>query len=547
MDALFRLVKAEPADADELIRCPVLVVGSGVAGLTVALRLSELADVTVVTKQELRDTSTEYAQGGVACVWSSEDSFDLHIADTLTAGDGLCSEEAVEVLVHEGPESVKRLIELGADFDVREGKLDLTREAAHSRRRILHARGDATGAEIEATLARSARKKPSVHLREYEFLLQLLVHNERIVGALTLQQQTGKLICYLTHTLVLCTGGLGQVYTYTTNPRVATGDGLAAAWRAGAELADMEFIQFHPTALEAPSDSGRVWLISESVRGEGALLVNCKGERFMPHYHPEAELAPRDVVARALVMEKQRTGCEHVYLDMRTMEGDLFERFPTITKACLEAGLNPAEELVPVMPVAHYMMGGIAVDLLGRSNLQGLFASGETACTGVHGANRLASNSMLEAMVFSHRIADYLRREGLPQPPAKPDTDPYVRQAPLESVSDETFAALQRHNWDRLGIIRTGEGLAAALDSLEAKAKAYCEDFRDVLALESANVALCAWIIARGALQRTESRGAHFRSDYPERDDAHWRVRQVHRLETLRKEPVTYPARGSSV
>lgn len=542
MIANLRLAGVEPADAAEVVSCHALVIGSGVAGLTVALRLSQLGDVVVVTKQRLAETTTEYAQGGVACVWSTEDSFDLHISDTLVAGDGLCKESAVQVLVTEGPASVRRLIQLGADFDEKEGELDLTREAAHSRRRILHARGDATGAEIQTTLSRAALANPNLALREYEFLVELLTHEGQVVGALTVDQRTHKLILYKTSTIVLCTGGLGQVFSYTTNPSVATGDGLAAAYRAGAEVADLEFVQFHPTALGVPTKDHRIALVSESVRGEGALLRNCNGELFMASYHPEAELAPRDVVARAIVLEKQRTGCDTIYLDMREMEGDVATRFPTITQSCLDVGLDPAKVLIPVMPVAHYHMGGIIVDRYGRASLQGLYASGEVACTGVHGANRLASNSMLEAMVFSDRIASYLAKEGLPAPEASLPHLTQANQATAQGIGEETLAELQQLNWEKLGILRDGEGLKSALERLDTLAWKLCPDLSNIKGLEVLNVALVGRLMAESALARTESRGAHYRLDYPQRDDEHWHIRLLHALgQPARRVPVDYP------
>lgn len=506
-----------------------IVVGSGIAGLYTAIKAAARGKVILLTKKGLGDTNTDHAQGGIAAVFDQEeDSPELHKADTLAAGAGLCDLEAVEVLVNEGPERVKELIAMGADFDRTEGgHISLTREGAHSRRRILHARGDATGEEIQRTLTRQVKEEDRIVLRENHFVIDLLTWDGRCQGVLAYDEQD-RLCCFLGKFIVLATGGGGRLYRNTTNPEVATGDGIAIAYRAGAAVMDMEFVQFHPTALMAPGAG--FFLVSEAVRGEGAYLRNHKGERFMIHYHPLAELAPRDVVARAIVQELNKSGEDHVFLDLRHLVPErVRQRFPKITATCRRFGLDLATDLIPVAPAAHYFMGGIKTDIDGATTLPGLFACGETACVGVHGANRLASNSLLDGLVFGGRIvgatADQLEQIQLPeQLPALV----YQRQS-KKTISDvgQLVAELQETMWQQVGLVRSAEGLNIAIEKIEAGKRELQGPLQGREACEAANMYWTAELVARAALLRTESRGGHFRSDYPVTDDGRWLKRVI--------------------
>ncbi|GAW30384.1 L-aspartate oxidase [Carboxydocella sp. JDF658] len=506
-----------------------IVVGSGIAGLYTAIKAAEHGKVILLTKKGLGDTNTDHAQGGIAAVFDQEeDSPELHKADTLAAGAGLCDLEAVEVLVTEGPERVKELIAMGADFDRTEGgHISLTREGAHSRRRILHARGDATGEEIQRTLTRQVKREQKIDRRENHFVVDLLVWDERCRGVLAYDEED-QLRCFLGKFVVLATGGGGRLYRNTTNPEVATGDGFAIAYRAGAAVMDMEFVQFHPTALMVPGAA--FFLISEAVRGEGAYLRNHKGERFMIHYHPLAELAPRDVVARAIVQELLKSGEDHVYLDLRHLTPDrVRQRFPKITATCRRFGLDLATDLIPVAPAAHYFMGGIKTDINGATTLPGLYACGETACVGVHGANRLASNSLLDGLVFGGRIVEATRGqlETVVLPRDLPELELRRSEQVLSRPLPEMVEELQEIMWQHVGLVRTAAGLKAALARIEAGKKDLSGPLQGRDACQTANMYWTAGLVAQAALIRTESRGGHYRSDYPFTDDAHWLKRVV--------------------
>jgi L-aspartate oxidase len=496
-----------------------LVIGSGIAGLRAAVDLASLGTVTILTKAEPVESSTGYAQGGIAAAIGPGDAPAAHFEDTVAAGDGLCNEDAVRVLVEEGVACVRQLLEWGAAFDRdAAGQPALGREAAHRVRRVLHAQ-DATGREITRLLWSRVSASPSVTVLTHARAVELLVERGRCAGVRWIgrgRAETGGVL--RASAVLLATGGAGQVFSDTTNPAVASGDGIALAWRAGARVADLEFVQFHPTALAVPGAPR--FLLSEALRGEGAWLVNHAGERFMTRYTEAGELAPRDVVARAIVRETLRTG-QPVYLSLRHLDPRwVRRRFPTITAACASAGLDLATDLVPVGPAAHYIMGGVETDLWGRSTVPGLYAAGEVACTGAHGANRLASNSLLEGLVFGARAAAAMQqppREGGMQDvrvmservgtpgdccPREP-----ARSVPANGAEDE----VKRLMWQAVGVIRDARGLELAVARLRALA-------------DSSDLALVGALIARAALHREESRGAHFREDFPSRDDLHWKV-----------------------
>jgi L-aspartate oxidase len=496
----------------------VIVVGSGIAGLTAALRASTFADVTVVTKAALPESNTLYAQGGIAAALFDDDSAELHIADTLHAGAGLSDEDAVRILCTEGPGLVRELIGFGVPFD-RDGR-DLARglEAAHSRARVLHAGGDATGRAIELALAARLRAS-GVRVIEDAMLTDLVMDDDRVTGVRTFDDHVFTTLA--AEAVILATGGAGRLYAHTTNPAVATGDGVAAAWRAGAELADLEFYQFHPTALAIPGGK----LVSEAVRGEGAVLLDAAGERFMTRVHPDAELAPRDVVARAIAATMAGQGGSPVLLDATHLgRGFLAKRFPTIQAATRAGGFDWAREPIPVTPAAHYWMGGVKTDAWARTSLPGLFAVGEVACTGAQGANRLASNSLLEGLVFAARAVDALRVADLvcssaddgavEAGPARPDGDrdglPEVRSATgdLGDLVRETM-------WRNVGVERDGDGLRTALERVDALARS-AHAPTTLQEHEDRNLLTLGMLVTRGALARQESRGAHYRSDFPE-------------------------------
>ena len=488
-------------------RSDVLVVGSGAAGLTAALGCAPLS-VTLLTKATLVSGSSPWAQGGVAAAIGTDDTPKLHAADTLSAGAGLCDPRAVGLLTGEGPERVKALLDLGARFDRdTAGELALGREAAHSRRRILHAK-DATGSEIVRTLAEAVRHAPEVRVVERAFAIDLVIEDGRVTGVLV-QHEDGRRVLHLANAVVLATGGPGQLYLHTTNPREATGDGLAMAARAGAQLVDLEFVQFHPTALAVETEGEPMPLLTEALRGEGAILIDDQGFRFMKDEHPDLELAPRDVVARA-IWRRLMAG-RKIFLDAREAVGAEFpEHFPTVFELCRQHGLDPRTEPMPVAPAAHYHMGGIAVDGRGRSSLAGLWACGEVSSTGVHGANRLASNSLLEALVFGARVAEDLRGSagrGFP-------SGRRIPKAPQGTPKDDELKhAVRRVMWEKVGVIRDERGLTAALSELEALSEASPE-----AAGEARNLLGVARLVTAAALARRESRGGHYRSDFPQPD-----------------------------
>ena len=484
-----------------------LVVGAGVAGLRASIELSQAGRVLVVAKDTLRESSSEYAQGGIAVALGEDDSLQLHAQDTLAAGDGLSDPEAVRTLVSQGPAAVQQLIEWGAEFDREGGKLAFGREGAHSRRRILHAHGDSTGREIARTLYLKARSLHNIELRSFAAVTDLLVSEQGVAGVLVCDASTRHAIPLQARAVLLATGGLGRVYRDSTNPEVATGDGVAAAYRAGVQISDLEFVQFHPTVLDL--EGAPRFLLSEALRGEGAHLRNAAGERFMPRYHPLAELAPRDVVARSIILEMRRSASARVFLDLRHLDGEfLRRRFPRILETCLRYGIDLAKDLAPVCPAAHYAMGGVWTDLHGRTSLPRLYAAGEVAATGLHGANRLASNSLLEGVVFGAR-AGMAMRECAGAPLLGPDPLP---DAEFPCIFEHE---LRRLAWQDCGIIRSGERLAQACERLEHTPRRTTADpNRALFELRSMHTVL--ELIARCALARMESRGAHYRTDFPE-------------------------------
>jgi L-aspartate oxidase len=493
------------------------VIGSGIAGLYVALRCRELGlRPTIVTKSKLEESNTRYAQGGIAAAIGPDDSPALHLADTLRAGDGLVHREAARVLTSDAPARIADLVRYGVPFDTVEGQIALGREAAHSRSRILHAGGDATGLSIEEALKRRALDA-GIDVRERTVLRRLEPGEREGPKAYLTDAEGHRLEILEPRPVVLATGGAGSLYRQSSNPSIATGEGVAVAFRAGAMLSDMEFIQFHPTVFWR--EGAPRFLITEAFRGEGAVLRNAAGERFMPDLHRDAELAPRDVVARAIDREMQRSGHPCVYLDATAVPRDrLFVRFPTICRFLATYGLDPSRDLIPVTPAAHYMIGGVTTDLDGRTTLRGFYAAGEVASTGVHGANRLASNSLLEGLVFGERVARQLVHPVV-RAPESPDRLVEVPLLPGAGRRDEPtlVEAVRDLLWNDVGIVRTADGLKSAIEELEGIARdaepARDDDLPGVLA----NAALTASLIARGALARTESRGAHYRSDFPRR------------------------------
>jgi L-aspartate oxidase len=504
-----------------------IVIGSGVAGLRAAIELAGSgARVTVLTKDKASESNTEYAQGGVAVVLSDDDNAELHEEDTLVAGAGLCDENAVETLVTEGTKYIKQLIEWGTEFDREGGNLIFTQEAAHSRRRILHAHGDSTGKEIVRALIARARAEKTIVLMPFANTESLIVLENRCVGVRFLDPILRAPREIFAKAVVLCTGGAGQLYMHTTNPTVATGDGMAMAYFAGAEMADMEFIQFHPTALNL--ENAPRFLLSEAMRGEGGILRSKYGERFMSRYDERLELAPRDIVSRSIVAEMRRTGTRHVFLDMTALGEDFLKhRFPKIYETCKFYGLNIATDLLPVSPASHYCMGGARTDLWGRTSVAGLYAAGEVSCTGVHGANRLASNSLLEGLVFGARageaaIADNAKRK-MQNAKSENQHSALSTQNSME-ISTAVKKRVKRVMWERVGILRDKDSLRRALSEFEQISEAN-------LSVSSRNFVTLAMLVARAALWREESRGGHFRTDFPERDEK-WRVHSIQKIKT---------------
>ncbi|MFN4258818.1 MAG: L-aspartate oxidase [Gemmataceae bacterium] len=502
----------------------ILVIGGGIAGLRAALEVPPELQVLVVTKESMEQSSSAYAQGGIAGVLSPEDRFENHIEDTIAAGAGLCAREVVEAVVRAAPAQIARLIEWNTHFDLEEGQLALTREGGHSHRRIVHALGDATGHEVMRAIIATATNTPHLTLWPETFTIDLLTHEGACVGALVWRPAAGKLLIWAKQT-ILASGGAGMVYRETTNPPVATGDGLAAAYRAGAELRDMEFMQFHPTVLYVAGSSR--YLISEAVRGEGAYLRDKNGVRFMRETDPRGELAPRDVVAQAIVRRMKETQHPNVYLDLSHLPAEQTrQRFPGIAKVCRTFGLDIARDPIPVRPGAHYMIGGVTVDARGRTTLPGLWAAGEVTCSGLHGANRLASNSLLEGLVYGAACGRGSAAAAAPLPDTfrvpsigcrlEPDTS---NALDVGDITNSLRSLMGR----KMGVVRDAEGLREA----ERDVAFWCRyvlarEFDSRAGWELQNLLTVARLMIHSALLRQESRGVHFRADFPQRDDARW-------------------------
>ncbi len=505
-------MKGLPAETD------FVVIGAGVAGLRAAVELAAAGRVLVLAKKEVTDSNTQYAQGGIAAALSDEDEVSLHLQDTLIAGDGLCNPAAVKVLVEEGPDRIEELISWGTQFDRSGTKLVFGREGAHSRNRILHAQGDSTGREILRALYAKAKTLKNISVVEFEFSTGLNTDQGRVIGISLLNEKgiPEEVAC---SAVLLATGGMGQLYRNTTNPEVATGDGVAMAFRAGAEVSDMEFIQFHPTALylkKAPR-----FLLSEALRGEGAYLRNIELNRFMAKYHPMGELAPRDVVARAIVHEMEVSGAKDpfVYLDLTHLNAaKVQKRFPRIYATCMQHNIDITEDVIPIRPAAHYAMGGVRTDLEGKTNVAGLYAAGEAAATGVHGANRLASNSLLEGLVYGARAGKAMREE--PEQKSKAGKSPKAAYSngPVDAGVEELIGQIQDLMWNEVGIVRTRAGMQKAIKALEEMAPKVAHP-KTRRSHEAANLHMAGLLLARSALAREESRGAHYRMDYPDHDD----------------------------
>lgn len=532
-----------------------LIIGSGIAGLSLAIKLATIGHVTVVTKKDVQNTATNWAQGGIACVSGPDDSFDLHEYDTLRAGDGLSHEEIVRIIVEGGPDRIKELAALGLKFSIgpdNPDSYDLGKEGGHSRRRVVHA-GDITGRAIQKTLTERASNNPNIEILEHHIAVDLITegkirpvstkksvglsshmssNDERCLGAYVLDASTGVIHTILAPATILATGGAGKVYLYTTNPDVATGDGIAMAYRAGARVANLEFVQFHPTCLYHPQK--RNFLISEALRGEGARLIDWNGKPFMEKYAPTLkELANRDVVARAIDTELKKSGKEHVYLDISHRDPDFVRRrFPNIYETCLKLGIDITKEPIPVVPAAHYMCGGVVTNKYGETDLRGLFAIGETACTGLHGANRLASNSLLEGLVMAHQTFSKisatlptLKKEGFPSvPPWNPGGAVDMDEAILIS---HNWDEIRRLMWNYVGIVRSAKRLGLAGQRIKPILKEINQHYWDYILtsdfVELRNIAQVADLIIMAATARLESRGGHFMLDAPEKDDWNWR------------------------
>jgi len=497
--------------------CDYIVVGSGIAGLYIALLAIERGSVLILTKGNIDDCNTRYAQGGIAVAMGKDDSPELHFEDTISAGAGLSDAESVRILTDEAADCIADLIKFGVPFDTLDGEITLTREAAHSISRVMHAGGDATGEHIEVTLSRQVRSTP-VKVLENCLASEILVRNGRIIGVKALDCRTGSVEEYHCQYLILATGGAGKLFKYTTNSDVVTGDGIALAFEAGAEISDIEFFQFHPTVLRLPGVAP--FLISEAVRGEGGILRNVEGHRFMPDYTTEAELATRDIVARSIVYEMNKTHSDRVFLDVTHLPSRLITtRFPHIYRFCRDHGLDIAKGLIPVAPAAHYLMGGVKVNNWGETNISGLFAVGETACTGVHGANRLASNSLLESVVFSKRVVQRTETTNPPRHHEVRNIKAISYRLPdrkaLSKALSLNLPNLQSLMWDKVGIIRSGESLEEAVDIFTTW-ESLLPQPSDRPSYELNNLVLCARLVTEAALLRKESRGAHFRTDFPQ-------------------------------
>ena len=522
-----------------------LIIGSGIAGLSFALKAATLGSVTLVTKKNRVDTATNLAQGGIAAVLDENDSFEMHVQDTLTAGAGICDEAIVRMVVESGPERIEELIALGVAFQkstIQKDHLDLGKEGGHSARRIAHA-CDLTGKEIETSLLAGASNHSRITILENHIAIDLLIGSKAgikapgkntvdcCLGAYVLERDTGEIHTFQARTTVLCTGGGGKVYLYTTNPDIATGDGVAMAYRAGAQVANLEFVQFHPTCLYHPKTKN--FLISEAVRGEGGRLIDARGNAFMAKYDPRGDLATRDTVARAIDTEMKSSGDDSVFLDISHKDADFIKkRFPTIYKTCFSLGIDITKEPIPVVPAAHYMCGGVVTDAAGRTTLDNLYAFGETANTGLHGGNRLASNSLLEAVVFAHQAflqckhdwSEVSKRKVSSPPPWSPGEAERLEECVLIT---HTWDQIRRLMWNYVGIVRSEKRLVLVQHRLEPILREVSQHYQDFLLtadlVELRNIALLAELIVTSALLRKESRGLHYMADYPLADDQNWK------------------------
>jgi len=502
-----------------------LIIGSGVAGLSAAIHAAKGGTVLVVTKTAINENCTEHAQGGIAVKLSHNDSFKQHINDTLNTGQGICDDEIVSGVIREGPKRIKELISWGAKFDKENGKLVFTKEGGHSCPRIIRARGDSTGKEVEETLINVVKRNPQIRVFEHTFALDFLVSKNTCDGIIAWRSREGKILIWAKQT-ILASGGCGQVYRETTNPEMATGDGIAMAYRAGVKLQDLEFVQFHPTTLYV-AGTERV-LISETVRGEGGVLRNKYGELFMSRYHPSAELAPRDIVSRSIVHEIHRTDHTHVYLDVRHISKEkLRKRFPKIKKLCASFGINITRQLIPVHPSAHYMIGGVKVDQNGRTSMKNLYACGEVSCTGLHGANRLGSNSLLEGLVFGYRAGNMAGRKlGVKKEDLPPRSFEELSKSYLYSELDleDLKNSLKSLMWRSVGIEREGKHLKEAIRNIKHWSKyIISNEFSSPLGWEIQNMLTVSLLISSAAFMRCETRGVHYRLDHPGTDDKHWK------------------------
>ena len=543
------------------IQSDFLVIGSGIAGMVFALKAAEHGSVVMITKKGIMETNTSQAQGGIASVFDKLDSFDLHIQDTLQAGDGLCNTEVVEKVVKNGPERIRELIDWGVSFNLRQTeagadpgtRFDLTREGGHSHNRIIHAQ-DMTGMELQTVLSRRVLNHPGIQVLENHIAIDLITCSTRIrrgqvttthedfcCGAYVLDNTSNQVITMEARVTLLATGGSGKVYLYTSNPDIATGDGIAMGYRAGATVANLEFVQFHPTCLYHPN--AKNFLLSEALRGEGGVLINRAGERFMEKYDPRKDLACRDVVARAIDTELKKSGDESVFLDISHRNEDFIrERFPNLYEKCLSFGYDMTREPIPVVPAAHYMCGGVVTDMFGRTDIRRLYAVGETACTGLHGANRLASNSLVEALVYadaaaSQAIHDLREMDFRDTPPAPPWDEVGTTPSDELIMVSQNWDEIRRFMWNYVGIVRSDKRLCRArrrIDIIQNEIREYYWDFKvssDLIELR--NIAMVAELIIRCAMHRKESRGLHYNLEYPKRDDLRWKKDTVIRRPLL--------------